>query len=395
MSTSDKIQSIIAQRQPLAQKLSEVGNHFSALHESMQTLEQERRQQLECWRESAETSSSLQEIDLGGFQKTIQEKIVELRRLQGRLSRQTLNIGVIGRMGQGKSTLLKSLTGLQDDVIPALPGKACTAARSTIAHQQGAVTSAEILFHSEASFLQEVILPYYHKLKLTPTPTSFEDFAYTELSDLPNQDNQTHINIYNRLKNDYHTHAKKYQKYLNRGSFTTQEQPQISNYVAQKYNQSYELINHECLAVKHVKIQCSFPVSEIGSIALVDVPGLGDFRLGDESLVIEALAQEVDFILFIRKPSKDRANFEQNDTYLYNLANKALNDLRDRSLFVLNIDRSKDNQESCRSLQRDIESNLVEMPVLDCVIADCSSQDEANSKVLHSVLENLETPIQV
>ena len=60
--------------------------------------------------------------------------------------------------------------------------------------------------------------------------------------------------------------------------------------------------------MKQVKIACPFPVEEIGAIALVDVPGLGDFRLGDESLVIEALGQEVDFILFIRKPSKDRGN---------------------------------------------------------------------------------------
>lgn len=143
------------------------------------------------------------------------------------------------------------------------------------------------------------------------------------------------------------------------------------------------------MAVKHVKISCPFPLDEIGAIALVDVPGLGDFRLGDESLVIEALGQEVDFILFIRKPSKDRANFEQNDTQLYDLANKALNDLPSRSIFVLNSDRNGENQASCRSLKRDIDSGTVEMPVLDCVIADCSSPDEANTQVLQTVLDNL------
>ncbi|MGL4500187.1 MAG: dynamin family protein, partial [Planktothrix sp.] len=118
-----------------------------------------------------------------------------------------------------------------------------------------------------------------------------------------------------------------------------------------------------------------------------------DFKLGDESLVIEALAQEVDFILFIRKPSKDRANFEQNDAQLYDLANKALNDLPSRSIFVLNADRNGENQENCRSLKRDIDLGKVQMPVLDWVIADCSSPEEANSKVLQVVLNNLRSNV--
>ncbi|MGL4500781.1 MAG: dynamin family protein, partial [Planktothrix sp.] len=118
-----------------------------------------------------------------------------------------------------------------------------------------------------------------------------------------------------------------------------------------------------------------------------------DFKLGDESLVIEALAQEVDFILFIRKPSKDRANFEQNDAQLYDLANQALNDLPSRSIFVLNADRNGENQENCRSLKRDIDLGKVQMPVLDWVIADCSSPEEANSKVLQVVLNNLRSNV--
>ncbi|MGL4502675.1 MAG: dynamin family protein, partial [Planktothrix sp.] len=250
-----------------------------------------------------------------------------------------------------------------------------------------------IQFHDRDSFLQEIIIPYYTKLGLSPIPSSFEAFAHSAIPSLPPNADLTDINIYNRLKDDYHTHATQYQEYLGCGSLTIQDESQISNYVASKYNQGYQLINHECLAVKRVKISCPFPVKEIGAIALVDVPGLGDFKLGDESLVIEALGQEVDFILFIRKPSKDGAAFEQGDTQLYDLANKALNDLPSRSMFVLNADRNGENQENCRFMKRDIDLKKVQMPVLDWVIADCSSPEEANSKVLQVVLNNLRSNV--
>jgi GTPase Era involved in 16S rRNA processing len=389
MSKAQEIQAIVAQRQPLAQKLGEIDTHLENLYNSIHQLEQQRQQQLTHWAEDSSTESKLQQLSFLNLRDRIQQGLASLHPLQKRFSRNTLNIGVIGRMGQGKSTLLQSLTGLEDEVIPSSSGKACTAARSTILHKEGSITTAEIEFHDKHSFLKEVIIPYYEKLHLTPKPPSFEAFAVRDLPDLPTNSDQTQINIYQRLKDDYHSNAKKYQEYLGKGSLTVQEQSQISNYVAQKYDEDYKLINHECLAVKKVKITCPFPSHEIGSIALVDVPGLGDFRLGDESLVIEALGQEVDFILFVLKPSKDRANFQQSDTELYNLANKALNNLSARSIFVLNADSNGENQENCRLSKADLDSKTIKIPVLDCVIADCSSPEEANSKVLQTVLDNL------
>ncbi len=393
MSKSQEIESIIAQRVPLAQKLAELETPFKSLYGSIQELERQRYKQLEYWTEYSATQSKLQNLNFAHFEQKAQEGLESLRRLQGRFSRKTLNIGVIGRMGQGKSTLLQSLSGLGDDVIPALQGKACTAARSTICHQEGDITTAEIQFHDKESFLREVIVPYYQKLELAPVPSSFEAFANTEIPSLRKEADQTQINIYNRLKDDYHVNAKQYQEYLGRGYLSIGDKSKISNYVAQKYDADSQLINYECLAVKHVKISCSFPQDEVGAIALVDVPGLGDFRLGDESLVIEALGQEVDFILFMRKPSKDRANFEQSDTQLYDLANKALNDLPSRSIFVLNVDKNRENEDGCRSLKRDLDSATVKMPVLGCTIADCSSPEEANTKVLQAVLDNLRSNV--
>ncbi|MFP4651815.1 MAG: dynamin family protein, partial [Phormidium sp.] len=392
MTKAQDISGIIAQRQPLAHKLGEIETRLNTLCQSLGRLEQERQRQLQQWSGDSETTSKLQNLTLTEFERRVREELTTLHRLKARFSRNTLNIGVIGSMGQGKSTLLQSLTGLTNQVIPAFPGKACTAARSKICHQDGRSTEARIEFHSYDSFLNEVILPYYDKLGLEPKPSSFEVFASSALPDLPSEDNHTHTNIYNRLKNDYHRHTDQYREYLGRDPLRVQDESQISSYVAQTYEDN-QLVNYQCLAVKSVEIACSFPLDEIGAIALIDVPGLGDFRLGDESLVIEALGQEVDFILFMYKPSKDRANFEQRDTQLYNLASQALNNLSRRSIFVLNADSNGENQEGCRSLKQDLDSNAVRMPVLESVIADCSSPEEANTHVLETVLNQLRTNI--
>ena len=392
MTKAQDISGIIAQRQPLAHKLGEIETRLNTLCQSLSRLEQERQRQLQQWSGDSETTSKLQNLTLTEFERRVREELTTLHRLKARFSRNTLNIGVIGSMGQGKSTLLQSLTGLTNQVIPAFPGKACTAARSKISHQDGRSTEARIEFHSHDSFLREVILPYYDKLGLDPKPSSFEVFASSPLPSLPSEDDHTQTNIYNRLKNDYHRHTDQYRDYLGRDPLRVQDESQISSYVAQNY-QDNQLVNYQCLAVKSVEIACSFPFDEIGAIALIDVPGLGDFRLGDESLVIEALGQEVDFILFIYKPSKDRANFEQRDTQLYNLASQALNNLSRRSIFVLNADSNGQNQDSCRSLKQDLDSNAVRMPVLESVIADCSSPEEANTQVLETVLNQLRTNI--
>lgn len=394
MSKAEQIESIITQRHPIARKIEDVESHLRKLRDSIQNLEENRLQQLRYYSsEDSEIQSKLNRINLTKFRESFSKELESLRYLKARFSRNTLNIGVIGRMGQGKSTLLQSLSGLQNDVIPAHSGKACTAARSTIFHSEENSTTAQIQFHSKESFLKEVILPYYEKLELSPEPESVEEFIHTQLPKLPQRSDQTKVNIYNRLKNDYHANATRYIDWLGRANLEIQDRSKISNYVAQKYDEDNNLINCECLAVKYVKIYCSFPFHEVGSISLVDVPGLGDFKLGDESLIVESLAQEVDFILFIRKPSKDRANFEQNDTELYKLANEALNDLPNRSIMVLNADSNGDNYKNCKSFKRDIDKGKVEIPVLDCIIADCSSSEASNNKVLQAVLRHLSSKV--
>lgn len=58
----------------------------------------------------------------------------------------------MGLMGQGKSTLLKSLSCLTDQEIPAHEGAACTAVRSLVTNREGSV-EVKVVFNSEKTFL--------------------------------------------------------------------------------------------------------------------------------------------------------------------------------------------------------------------------------------------------
>jgi ATPase subunit of ABC transporter with duplicated ATPase domains len=178
---SARIAEIIQKRQPLAQRIISVEANLKNLQNAIQILESDRKQQLNQWPNEAKIVDKLNKIDFSSILSKIEKELRELHKLRIRFARQTLNIGVVGQMKQGKSTLLQTLSGLSNDEIPARSGKACTAVRSTIYHQPENLTEALVTFHTEESFLQEVILPYFDHKKLanilpkTP-PQSLDDF---------------------------------------------------------------------------------------------------------------------------------------------------------------------------------------------------------------------------
>jgi hypothetical protein len=118
---------------------------------------------------------------------------------------------------------------------------------------------------------------------------------------------------------------------------------------------------------------------------LVDVPGLGDTRLGDEELILKTLGQEVDSVVFLRRPDPVRYQWETKDTKLYDLAAAALPNLAERAFMVLNHQTSGKNWDACEALSK----NPGSIHVVDSLIADCSNEAEAN-QVLKTVLEHLD-----
>lgn len=419
LTRAQRIANIIEQRQPLVKKIQRVATHLQNINSAIKELESYRKR-LEVAVREIEVKEKLQQANFSHLIQQIETELAKLEILKQRFSCSTLNIGVVGLMGQGKSTLLKTLSGLTDNEIPALEGGACTAVRSTIANhqennspeasnsqtqtngftpnfyslpeptfapQQNTAIQAEVTLHSEDSFLKEVIWPYYDELGFTDKPHSLDNFAREQL---PEQysGGASEEEMYKHLRNDYHRNLANYRHLLKSG--TPQKlkikAEEIPEYVVQKRDgtQRNNLTTFQHLAVREVKIFCPFKNPDVGKISLIDIPGLGDSKLGDEQLMLETLGREVDVVLFIKRPDPQRYQWQPLDTELYDKAAQALTDLGKRSFMILNHSRRTDNIKACQVLQQNIDT----IKVVQSEIADCSHSQDAN-RVLNLVLDYL------
>jgi hypothetical protein len=394
MQRSLKISEIINQRRPLAKKVEEVEENLRAISSGLAELERHRSQLISQVDDSA-ILNQLKEINFLEIQSNINFEIGSLSKLKMRFSRDALNIGVVGRARQGKSRLLQSLSGLTSSEIPSGDRSHCTGVRSTIYHLPNSETYAEVFFHTEHSFLEEVINPYYERLRLGSKPLSSDTFASQALPKLPESflGNATSSTMYEHLIK-YHKHYKQYSHLLRQQSPLRISKDNIREYVAQDTTTG-ERTFFNYLAVQEVRIFCSFPNEDIGKVALIDMPGLGDTGLGDEERLIKTLGQDVDIVLFVRMPKPMGDIWAEVDVQLYDKANSALTEIPIYlwSYMILNSIQANvsNNTIQCEELQRTIDINHIK--VVDCITADCSNAQEANIKILDNILNYLEKNI--
>ncbi|GAB4309910.1 MAG: hypothetical protein Kow0091_15850 [Geminocystis sp.] len=393
MNKSQKIQEIISLRQPLAQKLTTVEENLNHLQITWHKLE-DYRNQLQFKTQDEKVLSKLQEINFSDSKTKILELLEKLSKLSSRFQRETLNIGVVGRARQGKSRLLQSITGLVSGEIPDGDRQHCTGVRSTIHHNPHVETYGEVWFYTERSFLHEIIYPYYTTLDLGKSPISIQDFANNPLPTLRLEGSENQAK-YEHLKR-YHIHFSEYSHLLKSPSPRNIRQEEIRQYVAQD-DENGERIYFNYLAVKEVKIVCQFPNKEVGQIAVVDMPGLGDTGIGDETRMIQTLAEDVDFVLFVKMPKPSGDYWADVDVKLYDIVNASLVDLPVKlwSFMVLNQTNKDskygDNSANCQDLIESMTEKHIH--VSDYIIANCANPEEVNEKILEKTLDYLSNNI--
>ncbi|MDB9493664.1 hypothetical protein PN441_03935 [Spirulina major CS-329] len=391
-----KISKIIEQRRPLANSIERSEKSLRTLLDKLEQLEA--CQQYLLPKVEGEILGKLQTINVRSIINSIESEFGNLSKLKTRFLRNTLNIGVIGRAGQGKSRLLQSLSGLSAVEIPTGDRSHCTGVQSTICHSSNVETYGEVLFYSEREFLDAVISPYYQKLSLGVKPFSLDEFKRKPLPTLSEELSRKAVEgaMYKHL-HKYHEHFDEYRPFIGHITPKRINRQEIREYVAQD-NQSGEQVYFKYLAVKEAKIFCSFPNSDVGQVALIDMPGLGDTGLGDDERLIKILSQDVDLVLFIRLPRPPREFWSDVDVELYDIAKSALTEipLEKWSFLVLNRSLPEspigDNGIYCRDLANSRHDKNIR--VADCITANCANSDDANSQVLDRVLEYLTKHIQ-
>ena len=396
------IERVIQLRQPLGEQIRTfVEPHIKELKLSISELENCRLKLINSINDS-ETKAELNQLDFSSFIDQLKEESDKLNKISERFLRGSINIGVVGITGHGKSTFLKSLSGLSNELIPAREGEPCTASKSIIIHYDNE-PFAEIIFFAEESFLENVIHLHYQQLSsyytnkatdldLGSTPNSLDDFAQRELPRISEDYDTTKKVIYMNLVN-YRRYLDQYRHLLKlenpKKTIKSDElHKELPKYVAKPETRANKTPSFEYLAVREVQIFCKFENDKVGKIAMVDIPGSQENRVGNEERIAKTLGKDVDVILFFYKPETGTYGWDNYTpiTNLYSLVSKSINNFSERSLIVLNKDLSSGNSRACNELKQSQKSSTIK--VSGCEIADCSKTEDAN-KVLELALKML------
>lgn len=299
-----------------------------------------------------------------------------LNALRTRFGRDTINIVTVGRARQGKSRLLQTITGLDTTCIPDGGSLDCTAVKSVIVNTDSR-KDAMVHFYDRGEFLKDIITPYYSVLKLKPVST---------LAEFETDDRICNLSVtggaieYRKHLCNYQKNYQKYKELLGGGEKSI-DHSDIRQYVAQDDIDGNREKYFNYFAVKSVEVFAKFPQEELGTITVVDLPGIGDTKLGIAKNIIKEIKENIDIVYFIKKPSAtgDHLGKEYIDLYDRIEADIAPIPLSKCSYLVLN------NDEANKKLCQDI---LKEMPKSGLQVTETKIVDVTDTAEVQQLLQN-------
>lgn len=333
--------------------------------------------------------------DPSEVQSCIDAFLEEAERLHTRFSRDTINISVIGRAGQGKSTLLKSITGLADEIIPTAPSGDCTGAKSVISNDpalKGKVR-AEITFFTEQE-LCEAVQKYIDTLGVKLPIRRSQDIQMLDLEYVKKElaDSRTDSSMFIHLEK----YVEHYQEYKdNIGKMITETNPlEIRKYVAQydaNGNPTYQF-----LAVKEVHIYTCFEYEDAGNITLVDTIGLGDTALGIKDKMFLTLKEDSDAACILRRPDEFRDHVSTEDNRMMDEICEAMQGRGiDKWLFyVINASDKLRNIHNAELLESSLKANGTAKSVALLKQIDCNDKKVVERDLVIPLLTAIESNIE-
>lgn len=294
------------------------------------------------------TDNPLSFSALNDIQSKIPNTLKELGSLQERFNRDTINIGVSGQARVGKSTLLQTISGLNENQIPTGDNLPVTAVKSQIYHSNDNIAHVE--FHTFDSFKENVLLPYHERLGLiTPeTLTAFKGYKYpNDLSDLTNQE-PSNITILQKLK-QMQTALFSYENLLgqNPQNINLEALREYVAYPTSEQEKDESACSRKYLAVKDVKIFCPFPTTPVSQLGLIDLPGLGELSASLEEHHLQGVKNGVDFVILVKKPGGTDGFWTAKDGAAVNMLDKAksFQDRKDFISILINKDKRMSDEQ--------------------------------------------------
>ena len=361
MVISEKIQQIINQRAKHLPKIRAMKTHLDKMLEKLDKLDnlvavvngeiaQQQGDYYAMIAENPKMEIAFRKVNTHNVRSLITEQLKRLEILEKRFGRDTVCIAMIGYEGQGKSTFLQAISGLENEVIPAYSGTSCTGAVSVLLNTDGEFRT-EIEMYSLEEFLEIV------KAKLAKFFPG-RSFILNNADDLKNLDlsgfdpkgpNRMQMTTeFNKFQEAYCGHIDEYKKLFGSGKVTIKDPKSVIKYVAQyqlfdtapEGLECHELTKNDgsivfkhnyynYIAVKNVTIYKQFNLIDCRQIQLVDTIGLGDATNADkiEKEMFRVLREDCDAAVNIFKPDSLGRGLNQAQV---NILQKISNELGDR-----------------------------------------------------------------
>ncbi|WP_163550204.1 P-loop NTPase family protein [Candidatus Frankia nodulisporulans] len=336
--------------------------------------------------------------------RELAEVVESFRAVVRRFSRETVTIAASGEARVGKSTLLQSITGLGDGQLPASTGSRVTAARIVVFHSPAA-QRATLTLHSFESFRQHVLRPYHVGLNILPVPASPEEFAhyrYPEVTDLANEERGGHRQaaLLRRLR-DMQDSFGSYRELL-RGTEQDIALSDVRGYV------TYPPASQEAaggasrpyLAVRELRVHTPFPHARVDRLAVVDLPGLGEVSAEAHIHHMEALRDDVDLVLLVKRAGQGLALWREEDEQNLDLLDEARGPITARRdyVFLLINGSTEDDPRLLDTVRTEIGrgANLGSSEAAFTVVeADVRDPRLVFDRVLRPVLDHLASRLPV
>ena len=259
---------------------------------------------------------NLQGTDTASVRLALKNARSALEECRHRFARESISVSVIGEARKGKSSLLKSISGLDDLVIPAFESTDCTGAPSIIYNDENGELDegkvrATLTFKSKQQMLNMAQV-YLNRLISNPAEriylTDMEQIKSLNLDEILKKttpvDPGLIVQSYLRkLIENY----KEWSIYAGRVEpLVLEDKEEIATFVAQNNGIPVGTEGrkefYKYLVVEKCEILCKFPEVEVGKLNLVDTVGLGDHTEGILEGMLHTVEHESDAVIFMIMP---------------------------------------------------------------------------------------------